>query len=64
MKQERHIIYIRLMLPLASREYKKELNQAYVKFQSRLSGEIREASSHNPKTFWDILKRCINGQKI
>jgi hypothetical protein len=29
---------------LASREYKKDLNQAYVKFQSRLSGEIREAS--------------------
>jgi hypothetical protein len=49
---------------LASREYKKDLNQAYVKFQSRLSGEIREASSHNPKTFWDILKRCTNGQKI
>jgi hypothetical protein len=39
---------------LASREYKKDLNQAYVKFQSRLSGEIREASSHNPKKFWDI----------
>jgi hypothetical protein len=31
---------------LASREYKKDLNQAYVKFQSRLSGEMREASSH------------------
>jgi hypothetical protein len=26
---------------LASREYKKELNQAYVKFQSRLSGHVR-----------------------
>jgi hypothetical protein len=49
---------------IASREYKKDLNQAYVKFQSRLSGEIREASSHNTKTFWDILKRCTNGQKI
>ena len=48
---------------LASREYKKDLNQAYVKFQSRLSGEIREASSHNPKTFWDILKRCTNAKK-
>lgn len=48
---------------LASREYKKDLNQAYVKFQSRLSGEIREASSHNPKKFWDILKRCTNAKK-
>jgi hypothetical protein len=48
---------------LASREYKKDLNQTYVKFQSRLSGEIREASSHNPKKFWDILKRCTNAKK-
>ena len=48
---------------LASREYKKDLNQAYVKFQSRLSGEMREASSHNPKKFWDILKRCTNAKK-
>jgi predicted DNA-binding ribbon-helix-helix protein len=48
---------------LASREYKKDLNQAYVKFQSRLSGEIREASSHNPKKFWDILKRCTKAKK-
>ena len=48
---------------LASREYKKDLNQAYVKFQSRLSGEIREASSHNPNKFWDILKRCTNAKE-
>jgi predicted DNA-binding ribbon-helix-helix protein len=26
-------------------------------------GEIREASSHNPKKFWDILKRCTNAKK-
>jgi hypothetical protein len=48
---------------LSSREYEKDLNQAYVKFQSRLSAEIREASSHNPKKFWDILKRCTNAKK-
>ena len=42
---------------------KKNLNQAYVKFQSRLSGEIREASSHNPKKFWDIPKRCTNAKE-
>jgi hypothetical protein len=44
-------------------KYKKDLNQAYVKFQSRLSGEIREASSHNPNKFWDILKRCTNAKQ-
>ena len=38
-------------------------SQAYVKFQSRLSGDMREASSHNPNKFWDILKRCTNAKK-
>ena len=47
---------------LASREYKKDLSQAYVKFQSRLSGKIREASSHSTKKCWDILKRCTNAK--
>ena len=42
---------------------KKDLNQAYVTLQSRLSGEIREASSHNPKQFGDILKRCTNAKE-
>ena len=28
-----------------------------------LSDEIREASSHNPNKFWDILKRCTNAKK-
>jgi hypothetical protein len=42
---------------------KKNISQAYGKFQSRLSAEIREASSHNPKKFWDILIRCTNAKK-
>jgi hypothetical protein len=28
-----------------------------------LSGEIREASSHNPKKIRDILKRCTNAKQ-
>jgi hypothetical protein len=42
---------------------KKDISQAYGKFQSHLSGEIREASSHNPKKFWDIIIRCTNANK-
>ena len=48
----------RVRLNTSSRDYKREMNNAFSTYQNNISNEIRLASKKDSKKFWNILRKC------
>ena len=40
---------------LASKDYKKEINKQFKKYQSNLNHKLRNLKSKDPKMYWKII---------
>lgn len=47
----------------ASKDYKKQLNASYIKYQNKCADDLRNLNKSDPKSFWKMLNRYSNCKK-